>query len=250
MQKNLKSILRRRFERALPYYNQAAIVQDEMAEKLVNSLLELSRKFNRILEIGSGTGLLTKRVISLFEPTFYLANDLVETCSLYLDNGKQLYFVVGDGEDPSWVRGPFDLIVSNATFQWFLDLPSAIKKFYNRLSEEGILAFTTFGPLTMQEVLKAAHQHQRSHLRGEDEIITIFRDFFKVIHKESWICKLYFQSPQKVLKHIRDTGALGFLSPKWSLREIKAWARRYTSLKDQKGLPVTYQPMLFILEKK
>ncbi len=254
MKSDLKNRLKLRFKRALPSYDQAAVVQTEMANKLVNSLLRFSCRFNRVLEIGSGTGLLTKKALKALEPKFYLASDLVEASFIYLinnlNNGKQIYFVVGDGEDPSWVKGPFDLIISNATFQWFVDFSLAIKRLHKCLRQGGILAFTTFGPLTMWEILEAVPGHKRLHLIGEQEISTLTQGLFEILYKESWISKLYFHSTQEVLKHIRVTGALGFLSARWSLIEIKAWERRYLSFKGDNGLPVTYQPLLFVLEKK
>lgn len=246
--KELKKRLRQRFERALSSYDQAALIQAEMAERLVAAIRDLGRPFRRVFEIGSGTGLLTKPAYQALKPEFYLASDLVLRCAQYLNGHPRLYFVAGDGEAPSWVKGKFDLIISNATFQWFLDPEKALKRLSRLLETKGVLAFTTFGPMTMQEVLSAAGGRS-THLLGPEKIKEIGQKLYKPLLEEVWPSFLYFQSPKEVLRHIRATGAMGFLPASWSLKALREWQRRYKEFRSPKGLRLTYQPMLFVWER-
>ncbi len=243
----LKKRIGRRFERALNTYEKAAVVQAQMARRLVSCLAELRVSAGRVLEIGAGTGLFTRYFLEAFTPCFYLASDLLPACSRFFQ-GFPCYFVAADGEDPSWVKGPFDLIVSNATFQWFLALEQALKGYHALLVPGGHLAFTTFGPNTMKEVHWAAGK--QSHLLPAHKLRQMGQKLFKKLKEEHLSVKLYFRDPLAVLRHIRATGAMGFLPTKWSLRELKTWQERYQGLKEEKGFPLTYETLLFVWEKR
>ena len=55
-----KQILKTRFNRNFESYNQQAIVQQQIASKLVALLLKFGQtRFERLLEIGCGTGFIT-----------------------------------------------------------------------------------------------------------------------------------------------------------------------------------------------
>ncbi len=243
----LKKRIGRRFERALDTYDQAAVVQTQMAHRLVAALKELGISGERVLEVGAGTGLLTRLFLKNWSPRFFLANDLVPACGRFF-RGLSCHFVAADGEDLSWLKGSFDLVVSNATFQWFLSLERALKGYHALLAPRGYLAFTTFGPNTMKEVHWAAGKE--SHLLPAHEIRKMGQKFFKNVREEHLELKLYFPDPLAVLKHIRATGAQGYLSSNWSLRALKAWQTRYQELKEEKGFPLTYETLLFVWEKR
>ena len=48
-------------------YDKNATVQDLMASKLLIELSKISTAFDNILELGSGTGLLTKRIAKKYK---------------------------------------------------------------------------------------------------------------------------------------------------------------------------------------
>ncbi|WP_164779517.1 methyltransferase domain-containing protein [Paenibacillus kobensis] len=50
------------------------------------------------------------------------------------------------------LNAPFELIVSNACFQWFVHPARTLAALRGSLSDGGLLAFTTFGPRTMHEL--------------------------------------------------------------------------------------------------
>ena len=54
--------IKKQFEKSMKDYDKNATVQDLMASKLVIKLSKISTNFDNILELGSGTGLLTKRI--------------------------------------------------------------------------------------------------------------------------------------------------------------------------------------------
>ena len=62
MQINPK-LIKKQFEKSFNSYNQNAIVQRLMAEKLVKNLSLIKTDFNSILELGCGTVILTKEIV-------------------------------------------------------------------------------------------------------------------------------------------------------------------------------------------
>jgi len=99
----------------------------------------------RILELGCGTGFLTRAVAEAIGPARWTVTDvapaMVERARAALDLDAD--FRVADGEAVDPALGAFDLIASNLAFQWFHDLPGAIKRLAERLGDGGLLAFTT-----------------------------------------------------------------------------------------------------------
>ena len=84
MQTDFKTI-KKQFEKSMKNYDKNAVVQDFMAEKMLSELVKLSDSYDNILELGVGTGLLTKKVSENLDFTLYYGNDLVDKSKNYLN---------------------------------------------------------------------------------------------------------------------------------------------------------------------
>ncbi|MGY8990641.1 MAG: methyltransferase domain-containing protein [Rhodospirillales bacterium] len=153
------------FDGASPHYETAAGLQRDVAGKLAGRIncLAINESPN-LLEIGCGTGFLTKSLMSVLPTANRLISDIapamVEHCraSMPADSGAE--FIVMDGEQPgttSGVDGAFDLICASLVFQWFEDLESSIAQLTNMLRPGGHLAFATLVRGTFHE-WHAVHQ--------------------------------------------------------------------------------------------
>lgn len=101
----------------------------------------------RILEIGCGTGLLTRDIRAHWPAAELIATDLSPEMVGQAAKGAMLagMFLPMDGEQP-WFDGPwFDLILSSLAFQWFDDLPGAVARLSGLLRPGGSLIFSTMG---------------------------------------------------------------------------------------------------------
>ncbi|ATP18684.1 MULTISPECIES: methyltransferase domain-containing protein [Sphingobium] len=101
----------------------------------------------RILEIGCGTGLLTRDIQARWPGAELVATDISPKM---LDRAASAGLVAGtflamDGEAPSFEGEWFDLILSSLAFQWFDDLPAAIARLVALLRPGGSLIFSTMG---------------------------------------------------------------------------------------------------------
>lgn len=145
------------FSAAAATYDAAARAQVRAADALVEELGPLSAPL-RVLELGCGTGLLTRRLAATLPAgSAILATDL--SPAMVAAAGKALptvSFAVMDAEAPH-VSGPFDLIVSSLAAQWFADLPGALARLAGLLAPGGRLLLATLGAGTFAQ-WKEAHR--------------------------------------------------------------------------------------------
>lgn len=127
-------------------YNNDAIVQRAAAAQLAQWLARGELPPNpRILEIGCGTGFLTRSLSDAIGPARWTVSDIAPEMVERARNALRIEadFRVIDGEAVDPTLGRFDLIVSNMAFQWFVDLASAVARLSALLEPAGILAFST-----------------------------------------------------------------------------------------------------------
>lgn len=168
-----KNNVRNHFSLAAKTYEANAIIQKKMAVSLIEDAKNSGRTFSRILEIGCGTGYLTRLLTKTFPAALLYATDI---SPLMLDQAEKLHpdcakkqttFFTQDGENLS-LEGSFDLIISNAAFQWFNNYDNAFSGFAARLNSNGLLLYTTFGPATFNE-LHTSFRQTRQALQLNDE---------------------------------------------------------------------------------
>jgi malonyl-CoA O-methyltransferase len=141
------------FHAAAGTYEQAAEAQDRTAEALAARIQALPwPAAPRVLEIGCGTGLLTRRLAALFPGGQLLATDIapsmVEAAARAVPSAATR---VMDGEAPDLPDGAFDLVASSLAAQWFADLPAALARLKRLLAPGGRLMIATAGADSLQE---------------------------------------------------------------------------------------------------
>jgi malonyl-CoA O-methyltransferase len=131
------------FGRRSQVYDEYAVVQKKMGHSLLK-LVKDAENFWNILEIGCGTGFLTALLAKMYPRAKITASDIssemLTVASEKLSQYENVSYVLEDGEN---LRLPekFDLIVSNAAFQWFNGYQQAFTQMEHHLrkSLEGIL---------------------------------------------------------------------------------------------------------------
>jgi len=154
-----KNQVNRNFSRQAKQYDRFANVQKKMAENLMKQL-PLQENIRNILEIGCGTGYLTERLLERYPEARITAIDIAEGMIAFMRNrflGEgRLLLLCEDVERfvPLHEEG-YDLIVSNAAFQWLIQPAETMKQLAEYLSVDGEMHFTTSGSRTFLEFHKS-----------------------------------------------------------------------------------------------
>lgn len=246
-----------RFQSCLSTYNSHAEVQRKMAEYLANKInMYKPENFTNILEIGSGTGMLTRKLLE--NPQLknsgiqYLATDLVDCKQslqdlLHLENfffqKINMYELIENNTKK------FELIVANAVFQWSEDLYSFLLKIKTNLTKQGsLLAFTHFGPSNLQEIRTIEGVGLNYYSKDFYTDLSRNLGFELLIFSEEQIC-LKFSSPEDVLKHMRFTGVTGIEKKVWSRAHLQNFKTRYQELFCHNNeYRLTYHPQYIIMK--
>lgn len=219
------------FSRNASTYNQYASVQIKMKDILTELLFQDSGYLSHvknILEIGSGTGYLTRALTELFPSASITAVDIApgmiaEISPAFAD--APVEFICGDIEELE-LEGTYDLVISNATFQWFNNLPATICRLYAALSKNGILCFSTFGRDTFCELARCYElAGQALSLKepvyagqafySKDELVTLCVDALtNDVHEYPVLLQVrelseyeYFDSCRDFLRSVKKIGA-------------------------------------------
>ena len=240
-----KDLIQKRFAKNLDTYNDNAKIQKKMAERLLSFL---DRKdFNDILEIGCGTGFLTQLVNDSFNFNTYTANDIVESCEKYVKEiNPKINFIPADIEKAVENSDKkYDLIISNAAFQWIENLESFIKLLVSKLNEGGILLFSTFGPENFREVNFVLGKILPYY--SANELQEIVKDYKNIVEQEMHV--MAFKTPKDILKHIKSTGVNALEMVSWTKTDMQKFENGYNNFCS--GIPtLTYHPIYVKIENK
>lgn len=138
-------------DHAAPQRKAAALVADLAARQHPGGV-------TRILEIGCGTGFLTRGIQARWPQADMVVTDIAPEMVGRVAEGGMIAgtFLTMDGEQPIFDGPWFDLIVSSLAFQWFDDLGSAVQRLVTLLRPGGSLFFSTMGEESFSR-WRAAH---------------------------------------------------------------------------------------------
>lgn len=170
-----KARVRASFGRAAAAYDDAAILQKEVRERMLSRLDFIKIAPKTILDAGSGTGhasialaqrFTASRVISLdialgmlqkamLQKTQASLGGLTSRISRMLGLSAQ-NMVCADIEHLPLAASSVGLVWSNLALQWCNDLDLAFTETHRVLQSGGLLMFSSFGPDTLKELRQAA----------------------------------------------------------------------------------------------
>lgn len=245
-----------RFSRHIASYNAEASVQRDIAGELMQKVMNSEKNvYQNVLEIGCGTGFLTRELLQYFHPSAYVLNDIVEAMYFEIEditrrhNFKDWSFISGDAEKLQF-SGKFNLVVSSSTIQWFQYPKLFLEKVSGMLEDGDIFAFSTFGPDNFHEI--NALFGASLHYPTMETLKLWLSDSFELIHHSEKKVSLCFDTPMEVIKHIKLTGVNAVFNRQWNRHDLLNLQTNYgsqTSTSDHK-VSLTYHPIFIIAKKK
>ena len=151
-----KRLARRAFEKAADTYDEAAVLQNEIGDRLMERLDYIRLQPRRILDLGAGTGMFTSALMKRYRKADVVALDIAKPM-LHCVKQRAGWLrkpgcVCADSESLPFNDDSFDFIFSNLMLQWCTDLEATFVELRRVLSPGGLLMFTTFGPDTLMEL--------------------------------------------------------------------------------------------------
>ena len=151
-----KAQVRRSFQHAAATDDQAAVVQQQMADELVDRLSVIKIHPANILDVGCGTGYALSGLQQRFPKAEFIMLDLAKNMLQRVtpSQSEWVHMVCGDAEGTPISSASIDMVFCNAILHW-CDYASVFDEFLRVLKPQGLLMFATFGPDTLKE-LRAA----------------------------------------------------------------------------------------------
>jgi malonyl-CoA O-methyltransferase len=261
----IKHGIRRNFARRVRSYDRHACMQRLMAQGLMAMAREELDRARRILEIGCGTGYLTALLRQTNREARLTALDLdgsmLDAARRRLGADEEVKWLMGDGEGP--IHGEYDLIIANASFQWFTRPAATMVAYHRSLAPGGILSFSTLGPETFQELAGALAQAAASlKLPNPPQIPAqgfgdrerwadhLSQAGFRHLKLARELVTTTFPSVREFLKALQATGATNPQPARFSPRLLTTMIAAYQTRYGKDGaIPVSYEIIWAIAQK-
>jgi malonyl-CoA O-methyltransferase len=247
-----KNAISQSFSLAAHSYDKHAFVQQEIAKRLLERLDYIQINPKNILDLGAGTGYITKELAIRFPQANIISLDLSYSMLSYAKNNQQAStaYLCNDAETLAIKDTCIDFIFSNCTFQWVQNLPGLFKEITRTLTEDGILLFSTFGPDTLIELKKCfAKIDNYKHVNNFVDLHTIGDLMLncKLTNPVVDMEKILFQYENlpNILNTLKKTGATNLDLNRnkgcFTKSLIKKLSTEYNNYAISSKLPVTFE---------
>lgn len=253
-----KSAIAHSFSLAAKTYDQFALLQHEIGQRLLERLDLLSKPPERILDVGAGTGFLTRKLQQKFPRSQLVGLDLAFGMMEYAKRKQpwELWrhkptYVCADLEQLPLSKQSIDLVFSNFTLQWCFNLPQAFAEFKRILKPQGILLFSTLGPQTLFELRESwARVDPSIHVNAFMDMHhlgdMLLKNGFGQPVVDMEMITMTYDSVKQLLHDLKATGAHNMnderfkgCTPKGHLAKM---LQAYEAFKDQTGAyPATFE---------
>ncbi len=216
-----KRRMRAAFQRAALSYDSAAVLQREIADRLIERLDLIRYQPACALDVGSGTGYCSRALVRRYPRARVIGVDIAPAMAqMAARRGRRFAwagwhprerYVCGDAESLPIVSGSVDMVISNLALQWCS--PDAVFAEIARvLRPGGLLMFTSFGPDTLRElrlawmsVDDAMHVHNFIDMHDLGDALVRARLAEPVMDVERMV--LTYPSVLHVLRDLKAIGA-------------------------------------------
>ncbi|OFZ71102.1 MAG: malonyl-[acyl-carrier protein] O-methyltransferase BioC [Betaproteobacteria bacterium RBG_16_58_11] len=258
-----KRLMRRAFEHAAHSYDQAAVLQREVNQRMLERLDWVKLDPHWVLDAGAGTGVGARALASRYPKARVLGLDIAQTMlqvardrdpwwkrSLSYLTGNLPQYVGGDISRLPLKTSSVNLLWSNLALQWCDDLQSAFSEFQRVLAPGGLLMFSTFGPDTLRELRQAfsgldGHTHVNRFVDLHDIGDQLLYAGFSAPVMDMDMMTVTYPDVTALLRELKAIGAHNVTSGRghglMGKRKWQAMLQRYELLRKDGRLPATFE---------
>ncbi len=212
------------FDRVAPVYEQAAALEAEVADRLLERVDSVRQPPACIIDLGCGTGRDARRLKRRFPRAEVIALD----CSMMMARAAAgqrrilraplappLRAVQADVGQLPLPDHCVDLIYSNLSLQWHTDLDALFAEWRRVLRPDGLLLFSTLGPATLLDLRQA--------LQRDEDRVARFADLQTIGDRllaagfgqpvaDSESIDLTYRTARRMVSELDQNGALALLA--------------------------------------
>ncbi len=157
-----KRRLRESFDRAATSYDAAAVLQREIADRMLARLDVIKLVPQVILDVGCGTGYDLHKLSRIYRQARLIGVDIAPAMTQRARQKtgwwnrltQRVAFACGDAEGLPLASASVDMVFSNLALQWCEPLKT-FAEIRRVLRPGGLIMFTSFGPDTLRELRQA-----------------------------------------------------------------------------------------------
>lgn len=211
-----KKAIKKSFNRSALNYNDAAVLQYEILQRLSARLDYINLAPATILDIGCGTGKGIKRLNKYYSKAkiigFDLAFNMLKQSKKEFGLFNKARLINADMENLPIKNECIDLIFSNLAIQWVNNLEHTLQEFKRIGRSNGLLMFTTFGPNTLwelgaswQQIDATPHVHRFIDMHDIGDLLV--RSGFAEPVMDSETITMHYPTFKGVLLDLKNIGA-------------------------------------------
>lgn len=255
----MKANIRSNFSDSVQYYHKHANLQFKIAERLAKALepWQYSIPDGPVLEIGAGTGFLSKHLMGMFKNRDLIISDfsenMIQFCEENYSEFDSITFETLDAEQTAWPEKKYALIAGNYVAQWFKYPSQTLSKIASSLVPGGLLLISFPASESFsnwrQYCLDLGLPYTGNSLPDlERVVIDLSMGPFKVDYYEDDVVDT-FDNVFDFFSHLKNTGTSTSLNnKKLSLKQLKL-LNDYWLEKDNGKINVQYHTA-FIAAKR
>lgn len=189
-------------------YDTKADIQPQVATRLAQRLEGLSA--HSVLEIGCGTGFLSRHLQQVFPAASLLLTDIspamLEKCGKNISDSKTVELRCIDGESLKLSSG-FDLIVSSMSLHWFNQYMLSIAKILEKLNSGGRFEFAMLGESSLHEWRELFLKHELSCPTPTFPNVNNIQENFPDFSLQIEVIQQHYNCGYDFLKTLKNIGA-------------------------------------------
>lgn len=233
-----KRLIAKSFNQAASSYNQAADLQYQVGNDLINQLIALSVQPEVVADIGAGTGFLTHNLLSLNAKAQYFLVDMAYSLLRTSPNANNVTPLCADFDNLPFQTGSLDCVFANMSLQWSLNFKETVVELSRCLKKEGLLAMTIPVVGTLSELEKT---HRVNQFMSTEQVQSVVNSLnFKTVFSHQKVYKKFFVNHFGLIRYLKKTGTSCRLHTDATPKKI---------LLTQSKVSANFQMYFLILEK-